>query len=157
MYSLNTGPLTLAAVLSLLGVAACWGGSAYPPGFAGVTVGGNPHGPVQTGGSMPSVNTLSVPICQVVVTAASAPDKEFVNDANGKVFLSPGEQKDVFCPALHDLMKPTTAAELEKEGKQMQVTAYGCKKEAYDWVADESATLFKQTLDFDRTQKLVFH
>ena len=69
----------------------------------------------------------------------SAPDKSFVNDANGKVFLSPG------------------AAQLEKEGKQMQVTAFGCKKEAYDWVADESATLFQKTVDFDRSQKLVIH
>ena len=157
MPSQTTRVLTCASLLSLLGVAACWNGSAYPPGFAGVTVGGNPHGQVQTGGSMPSVNTLSVPICQVVVTAASAPDKSFVNDANGKVFLSPGEQKDVFCPALHDMMKATSTAELEKEGKEMQVTAYGCKKEAYDWVADESATLFQKTLDFDRNQKLVFH
>jgi hypothetical protein len=31
------------------------------------------------------------------------------------------------------------------------------KKEAYDWVADESATLFQQAVTFDRSQKLVFH
>ncbi len=149
--------LAYSRLLPVLAVSACWGGNAYPPGFAGVTVGGNRHGQVQTGGSMPSVNSLSLPICQVVVTAAAMPDKSYVNDANGKVFLSPGEQKDVFCPALHDMMQPTTMAQLEKEGKQMQVTAYGCKKEAYDWVADESVTLFQKTVDFDRSQKLVIH
>jgi hypothetical protein len=149
-----TRVFTSASLFSLLTVTACWGG--YPPGFEGVTVGGS-RGPVQTGGSMPSVNTMSVPICEVVVTSAAAPDKSFVNDTSGKVFLSPGEQKDVFCPALHDLTKPTTAAELEKEGKQMSVTAYGCKKQAYDWVADESTTLFQQTVTFDQSQKLVFH
>ncbi len=149
----------LAAVplLSLLGVTACWGAGAYPPGFAGVTVGGNAHGPKQAGGSMPSVNSMSVPICEVVVTSVSEPDKSFVNDLDGKVFLSPGEQKDVFSPALHDMMQPTSADALAKEDKHMNVVAYGCKKEAYDFAADESATLFQQTVIFDSAQKLVFH
>jgi pyruvate/2-oxoglutarate/acetoin dehydrogenase E1 component len=145
------------SLLSALGVTACWNAS-YPPGFAGVMVGGNQHGPKQSGGSMPAVNAMSVPICEVVVTSAPAPDKSFINDNNGKVFLSPGEQKDISCPALHDLMQPTTMAELEKEGKQMNVVAYGCKKEAYEWAADESAMIFQQTgVTFDHNQKLVIH
>lgn len=107
---------------------------------------------------MPAINSMSVPICEVVVTSGSAPDKSFVNEASGKIFLAPGEEKDVFCPALHDLTKPTTTAELDKEGKHMNVTAYGCKKEGFDWAADESAVLSQQTnVTFDRSQKLVFH
>jgi hypothetical protein len=38
----------------------------------------------------------------------------------------------------------------------MTVTAYGCKKDAYDWAVDESATLFQKTVTFDSSQKLVF-
>jgi hypothetical protein len=136
-------------------VAGCYGG--YPPGFQGLTVGGQPHGPAISGASMPAVNSLQVPICEVLVTAPAG-GKSFANDGTGgQVFLSPGEQKDVFAPALSDLTKAVSSAELEKEGKQMSVTAYGCKKEAYDWTVDESMTLSQQTVDFDRSRKLVLH
>ncbi len=72
--------------------------------------------------------------------------------------MSPGEKKEVNSPALHDVSQPVTASELDKEAKEsMSVTAYGCKKDAYDWATDESATLSLQTIVFDRHQTLTFH
>ena len=105
---------------------------------------------------MTAVNSMAVPICEVVVTSASEPDKSFVNDLDGKVFLSPGEQKDVFSPAPHDMMQPTSADALAKEDKHMDLSPTAARK-AYDWAADESATLFQQSVTFDSSQKLVLH
>ena len=143
----------IASSLMLLpGLSAC---QAYPPGFAGARVGGA-QGPAISGGSMPSVNALSVPICEVLVTSVAAPDKSFVNEDKFKIFLAAGEQKDVFMPALHDLTKPLAPGELDKEDRRMKVSAFGCKKEGYDWAADESATLFEKAVPFTDGQKLVF-
>lgn len=144
------------SVVSLLGATACWN-TTLPPEFANVKVGGNEHGSTMAGGSVPAVNTLSVPICQVVVTSASEPDKSFVNEDKGKVFLSPGEQKDVFSPALNEMLHPTSADALDKVDKHMNVAAYGCKKDAYDWAVDDAATLFQKSVTFDKGQKLVLH
>jgi hypothetical protein len=113
--------------------------------------------PQMSSGSMPGVNAMSVPICEVLVTSASMPDKSFVNKSNAKAFLEPGDRKDISAPALHDLSAQLTADQLANEDKHMNVTAYGCKKEAYDLNPDESMVLSKQAVVFDHGQTITFH
>jgi hypothetical protein len=90
------------------------------------------------GGSVPVVNTMSVPICRVTVFAASDPGLEYENERSGNIFLGPGEEGSVSYPQRKD----DAGAPVSSADEKWNMKVYGCKKEAYTQkAAGELATI----------------